>query len=218
MSEQKPAYPENKKIRRLTMWAPDPSSETERATLDFSVRGYNYEITVWTRGPAEKGKPPIKASLNATSIGILIENLRFVANAPGKEIADFTTRNSRKVEGSPEKREVHDQGVVRVCKSDQGIVFIGVFDADETRPRILFPFTLDRWTGKLVRGGQQLTESDVSKMVALNVATILEDVHKKNLEITTDSENKEMYGGATKPGGNKPKSNGGYNGGGDSYL
>lgn len=217
MAETKPAYPETKKIRRLSMWAPDPSAEGERASLDFSVRGFNYEITVWPRGPAEKNKPPIKASLNATNLGILIDNIRFVANAPGKEIADFTTRNMAKVEGDAEKREIRDQGVVRVCKSTEGIVFIGVFDADETRSRILFPFSLDRWTGKLVRGGQQLSESDVSKMVALNTAKILEDVLNKNLEITSDTENKELYGDRAKPAGKKPQNNS-YGGASDSYL
>lgn len=216
----KPLYPESKKIRRLTMWTPDPSAEGERASLDISVRGFNFEITVWARGPAEKGKPPIRASLNTVNLGILVDNLRYIANCPSKDIADFTTRNMRKSESDPMKREVHDQAIVRVCKSAEGIIFLGVFDMDESRSRILFPFTLDRWTHMVKRSGQPLTEADVSKMVALGVADILNEVKNKNVEITSDVENKELYPntGATN-GARKPRG-GDYTGGNmtDSYL
>lgn len=216
----KTPYPESKKIRRLTMWTPDPSSEGERASLDISVRGSNFEITVWARGPAEKGKPPIRASLNTMNMGFLVNNLKHVANSPGKEIADFTTRTSRKSEGDATKREVVDQAVVRVCKSAEGIVFLGVFDADESRSRILFPFTLDRWTGLVKNSGEMMTEADVSKMVALNTAEILHEVKLRYVEITSDTENKELYGGgATATTTKKPYTNRGADSSmTDSYL
>jgi hypothetical protein len=189
---EKPAFPDPKKIRRLTMWAPDPAAENERATFEWSVRGSNFEATVWPRGPAEKGKPPIRASLNTINLSALIDNIRHVANAPGKEVADLQTRNMRRV-GDTEKKEIFDQAIVRVCKSAEGIIFIGIFDADESRSRILFPFTLDRWTGFIKRGGETMSEADVSKMVALCTADILESVVRANIEVTSDEKNRELY-------------------------
>ncbi len=215
----KPVYPESKKIRRLTMWTPDPSAEGERASLEISVRGSNFEIIVWARGPAEKGKPPIRASLNTINMSLLVNNLIQVANSPGKEIADFTTRNMRKSEGDASKREIHDQAIVRVCKSAEGIVFLGVFDADESRSRILFPFMLDRWTHLVKRSGESMSEAEVSKMVAIATAEILNEVKLRFIEITTDVENKELYGGGTATASTTKKAYGNYgNKGGDGNM
>ena len=51
----KPNYPEPKILRRLSLWAPDPSAENERAQFVWQVKNDNLELVVWTRGPSEKG-------------------------------------------------------------------------------------------------------------------------------------------------------------------
>ena len=43
---------------------------------------------------------------------------------------------------------------------------IGLFDADETRPRILFPFTQLDWVGTPIINGEPMTEADLSKKAA----------------------------------------------------
>ena len=72
---------------------------------------------------------------------------------------------------------------------------IGVFDQDTTRPRILFPLTFDQWTGMMKVNGEPLDQQSVSSIVAKNYARILREVFLSNIEMTTNAEHNQRYGG-----------------------
>lgn len=191
---EKPLYPEPRVFRRLAQYSPDPSAEGERASLQWQMNGSNPALIVWTRGVNEKGKPPIKANLNTMSGLNLLDNITKVIASPPKTVIDLPIPYSKKVENEGvERREYFEQAVVRVVKTSEGIVQIAVIDKDETRPRILFPFMLDRWNGLVKVSGEPLTEAEVSCMVATNYVRILREHFIKEVELTTDSENKERY-------------------------
>lgn len=196
----KPLYPEPRVIRRLTQWTPDPSAPGERANMNWQLKGHNLEIIVWPRAASEKGKPPIRANMHTLQANILIEHIRLVAAEQGKTFRDLPLRNKRKAnkDDPDSQKEIYDQAIVRVVKTTEGVVQIGVFDVDESRPRILFPFILDQWTGFLKYNGEPLTIGEVSSMVATRTAQILEDLLNSNVEVTTESENKQMYQPTTK--------------------
>lgn len=204
----KPLYPEAEVIRRFSQWTEDPSAIGERANLNWQMKGSNLELIVWTRSPADKGKPPIRANMNTLQAGILIDNLRAVAVSPTKVAMDISMKNMRRADknNSDSAREMYDQAIVRVVKTTEGIVQIGVFDADDTRPRILFPFILDRWTGFVKRNGEAMSASEVSAMVAQRYATILEDIINRRIEMTTNTENDARYPKPNKPNGQFNKS------------
>lgn len=195
MAEQKPIYPEPRVFRRLSQWAPDPSKEGERANLNWQMKGSNLELIVWSRGPNEAGKPPIRANLNTLQAMALVEMIKQVASGPGKNWRDLPVKNMRRAnkEDPDSAKEMYDQAMVRVAKTSEGVVQIGVFDADETRPRILFPFTLDRWTGLIKINGEQMEQSEVSVMVANQYVRILSEVLTKEIELTTNTENAARY-------------------------
>lgn len=211
MSEQKPLYPEPKIIRRLSQWAPDAQNPGERANLNWQIKGSNLELIVWARGASEKGKPPIRANLNSLQAMILIDHIRSVAESPSKDFRDIPLRNMRKAnKDDPDSiKEMYDQATVRVVKTSEGVVQIGIFDADETRSRILFPFTLDRWTGIIKHSGEPLDQAGVSVMVAKQYAHILTYIINKEMEITSNTENSQRYpapGSSPKPPYKKPAS------------
>lgn len=195
MNQPKPLYPESRIIRRLGMWAPDPSSPGERANLNWAMKGSNLELVVWTRSPAEKVKAPIKANLNTLQAQVLCDMIKNVCATPGKNFDDIPLKNMRRTnkEDPDSFKELYDQAVIRVAKTSEGMVQIGVFDSDESRPRIFFPFILDRWTGNLKRNGQDMTLDEVSQMVALQYSRILSEILNREIEMTTNAENAERY-------------------------
>lgn len=201
MSEQKPLYPEAKIIRRLSQWAPDPQNTGERANLNWQLKGSNLELIVWARGASEKGKPPIRANLNSLQAMILIEHIRMVADSQSKDFRDLPLKNMRKTnkDDPDSQKEMYDQATVRVVKTSEGLVQIGIFDADESRSRILFPFLLDRWTGLVKHSGEPLNQSEVSAMVAKCYANILHDIIIREMEITSNTENNQRYQTTVKP-------------------
>lgn len=199
-------YPEPKIIRRLTLWAPDPGAPNERAQMTFAEKNGNLEILVWSRSPSEKGKAPIRGNLGLNQILAVCQQLEAVAKG---EIKDFLLelKNSRKNPENPEgPKEVYVQGAVRVARTSEGFVVIGVFDQDTTRPRILFPLTFDQWTGMMKVNGEPLDQQTVSSIVAKNYARILREVFLSNIEMTTNAEHSLRYG-ATNNNAKKPQQN-----------
>lgn len=195
MSEQRTPYPEAKVIRRFSMWAADPGAAGQRVSMDWQMKGSNLELIVWLRSENEKGKPPIRANLNTTQGMMLVDMIRQVAAMPGKGFMDLPVKNMRKInKDDPDSaKEMYDQARVRVVKTTEGVVQIGIFDPDESRTRVLFPFTLDRWTGNLIRNGEAMDQSEVSVMVAKQYANILNDILAREMEITTKTENSARY-------------------------
>lgn len=217
----KPIYPEPRILRRLSLWAPDPSAENERAQFVWQVKNDNLELVVWTRGPSEKGKPPIRAGLNYENTLTVCDMIEKVTSAPGKFYGDFPLYTLRRTTG--ENRERVLQSTVRVVQTSEGIIQIGVFDADETRPRILFPFALSRWNDLVKYNGEPVTESEASKQVARNYAAIFRQAALDCAKPTTNAEHAAMYpprdntggaggnrqGGSGRQGGGAPR-HGGY--------
>lgn len=195
MTEKQFKYPEPAVIRRLTQWAPDPGAKNERASLNWQVNGSNMELLVWSKGPSEKGKPPIRAGINTLQVMLLSSIILEVSKSDGKTYRDLPLKNMRKVDKDDPKseKELYNQSTVRVVKNTDGVVSIGVFDADETRTRILFPFLLDRWTGLITAAGKPLELSEVSVMVAKQYAKIIENIALKEIEISTNTEYQNRY-------------------------
>ena len=219
----KPSYPEPRVIRRLSLFAPDPGAENERAQLLWQFNRDNPELVVWTRGPSEKGKPPIRAGLNYENALTLCDMVERVAKNDGKMVGDlpiFTLRAT-----SEGRRERVLQSTIRVAQTSDGLMQIAVFDADETRPRILFPIMISRWNDYVKYNGESVTESEASRAVAINYAAIF----RKNVldcsKPTTNSEHQAMYprsdvggagGGASRSGGGGGGFGGRQNGGSNS--
>ena len=196
-------FPEPKIIRRLTQWAPDPSSENkERASMTYAIKGSNIELLVWTRGPMDKSKPPIKANMSVLQVYMLCDMIDQVAASAQKDIKEFPLNYERSTDPNNKdaKRELYEQSLIRVVKNSEGLMSIGLFDPkDDTRSRILFPFILDRWTGIVKSNGQPLDLSEVSCMVARSYARILREVTVQHIEATTNEENQSRYGDRTAP-------------------
>lgn len=189
-------FPESKIIRRLTMWAPDPSSPNkERAQMTFGLKGNNLEILVWTKGPQDGSRGPIRGNLGLIQVEMLCELIKQVTSTEGKNFADVSLNHSRSTNPEDPKapKEIYEQAVIRVAKNSEGLMSIGVFDHDETRSRIFFPFLLDRWTGGLKKNGEPMDLAQVSCMVADSYARILRSVMTNNAEITSNEENRVRY-------------------------
>ena len=187
----KPNYPEPKILRRLSLWAPDPSAENERAQFLWQINKDNLELVVWTRGPSEKGKPPIRAGLNYENSLTVCDMIDKVIAADGKFYGDLPLFTLRRTTGETRERVL--QATIRVVQTSEGIIQIGVFDADEIRPRILFPFTIGRWQDFVKFNGESVTESEASKQVARNYSTIFRNAALDVAKPTTNAEHAIMY-------------------------
>ena len=208
-------FVEEHELVRYQMWAPDPNAEGERANLKFVFRGPNPSIVVWLRGPSEKGKPPVRAPFNSLSFDFFIDALRVIADsAPGSKPADIELKNARYLPDGG--REDFVQAYVRVSKNSDGVVLIGVFDAqDDTRSRVLFPVTLDRWTGLVKRNGEALSQAETSSMVARNLAGVLEHENRKRMAWPSQEEQaaqRAQFESRTGKGGGRPNRPGPTNG------
>ena len=206
-------FVEEPELVRFQMWAPDPNAEGERANLKFVFRGPNPGIVVWLRGPNEKGKPPVRAAFNSMNFGFFIDALRTIADAaPGTKPADMATKNSRRLPDGGKEDFV--QSYVRVARNEDGLVCVGVFDAqDDTRSRILFPLVVDRWTGVIKRNGEALDLPEISSMIAKQLAGILEhEYHKRMLWQTREEQQaQQAQFEANRNQGTRGKSGGGGN-------
>lgn len=186
-SEAPRQFAEEPELVRFQMWAPDPNAEGERANLKFVFRGSNPGIVVWLRGPTEKGKAPVRAAFNSMNYGFFLDALRSIADAPAGSKADMELKNSRRLPDGG--KEDYVQSYVRIAKNPEGVVVIGVFDAqDDTRSRILFPLMLDRWTGNIKRNGEALELPEISSMIARQLAGILEFEYRKRMQWQTREE------------------------------
>lgn len=212
----KPNYPESKVLRRLSLWAPDPSAENERAQFMWQVKNDNLELVVWTRGPTEKGKPPIRAGLNYENTLTVCDMIDKVIAHDGKYYGDFPLFTLRRTTGETRERVL--QSTIRVVQTSEGIIQIGVFDADETRPRILFPFVISRWNDYVKFNGEAVSESEASKQVAKNYAAIFRKAAMDCAKATSNAEHAAMYppregaggaGGGNRQGGTNGRQHGG---------
>lgn len=166
MSETKTElkYSEPAYFYRMQLNTPDPDLPTENAAMMFGLDGDTPEVLVWPRGESQKGKGPIKARMNTTAMGRDLSNLLKEAadGEPGFK-GTLPVLGNRYEDGKPIQKTVS----TFVCgKRKDGVVVIGLFDADETRPRILFPFTHLDWVGMPIVNGTATTEADFSKKAA----------------------------------------------------
>ena len=211
--ETQRAYPETKIIRRLGLFSGDKGAAIkDKDQMTFGLKNANMEILVWAKGENEKGKGPIRANLGMTQVMLLCNVIDRISHSENKEYIDIEVRHSKATDPEDRsKREVRLQATIRVAKDSEGYVYIGVFDQDETRKRVLFRFEMDMWTGALSRNGQTMDGSEISCMCAQSHAEALREIIIANAEISTQAEFKNQYGlednKQNRPSSTKPANN-----------
>lgn len=188
-NQQTNDYPEPAYFYRLELATPDPENDKEMARMMIGIDGETPEILVWPRGASQKGKPPIRARLNTTALGEVISQ-QLVAAADGEPGHKGITpvHASRKTPDGKFERKVVSS--IITAKRKDGVVVFGVYDADETRTRILFPFTKLDWLGTPTIGGEPISESELSRGMAKWYAKAFERICFDSMLKQTTAERK----------------------------
>lgn len=168
----KPKFSDPVFIYRLQLNTPDPDKPTENAAMMFGMDGDTPVILVWPRGDEQKGKGPINARLNTTAFGRdIVTMLRKAVEVPDKYKATLAIEGNRYINGVPEKKHI---STFVVAKRSDGVIVVGLFDQDTSRPRILFPLTQLDWVQAPVINGENMSEEELSKRTALFYANYFE--------------------------------------------
>lgn len=153
-------YSEPVYFYRLQLNTPDPDAPLEQAAMMIGLDGDTPEVLVWPRGESQKGKGPIRARMNTTAFGNTLANMmrKVAAGEPGIK-GTLPVLGSRYEEGKSVQKVVANF----VCgKRSDGVVVFALFDTDESRSRILFPFTQVDWVRPPEFGGEPISDAELS--------------------------------------------------------
>lgn len=128
---------------RATLFTQAPESEKERSSFGWSIFNGNPRITVWTRVPSDKDKPPISAGIGMPAFVQLIKDMEKIFSGPPGGASAMTTMGFPKdLDPSQTSRQMVPLSDLRYGRDADGICWISLESKTEDRPKIVF-----RWSG-----------------------------------------------------------------------
>lgn len=148
----------------LRLSAPPQTGSDKRPSLAVIVNKNKIRFDVYTNVPNDKGNGNIRADLAPEQFFLFLDAFERVINAPGEDgyvmdIQDYLWTGQKRSDTPVTKTKL------MVRKDKNGVMFISLLSYDSERPRIKFNFTVP-WKTQLVRNGQEVTEAEISVMVA----------------------------------------------------
>lgn len=128
---------------RASLFTQAPEAEKERSSFQWSVFNGNPRITVWTRVPSDKDKPPISVGIGMTAFMELTAAMEAIFRGPpGGAEAMVTNGYPKDLDPSQTSRQMVPLSTLRYGRDAEGICWVSLESNTEDRPKIVF-----RWTG-----------------------------------------------------------------------
>lgn len=178
---------------RASMYTLAPGSDRERASLVWSVLNGNPRLTCWTRVPDDKDKGRIQAGIGITAMLAMLSRMEEIyKGAPDDRNAMDVLGANKDASGNLIDRTRVMTSRVLFGKNADGICWISLVSADESRPRIVFNFGAFEWHPLRKRNGEEFTASEISQVHALSVVEYLRNSFLKLDKGVTPEEKKAM--------------------------
>ena len=179
MSEQK-QQPRIMDLNKFTLFADIPDVPKQRARLAWGIRGGNPRISVFAFNPASNKNEVMSAPVPPDVFIIFCDQfLKALESGQSNIKAKINNMLSvRDAEGKPtsEKRLLSElwYGI-----DESGIAWLSVIEGD--KPRIKFSFSIWGYSVIYKSDGNQLTESEASRMAAIATMQCIKHIYMQNM-------------------------------------
>lgn len=163
-------------LKRWTLFTKAPGVEGRTSRLQWVVRDANPRITVYTGIPNDPGYGMISAAMNPETFFVMLELLERIAlGEPNTKNMITCKTSSRTEDGTTGERRL--VSTVWLGKDAEGIVWISVVAADETRPKIKFEFQISFYHELLKSNGTALSAAESSVLQTISVVKALRNIY-----------------------------------------
>lgn len=174
---------------RATLYTPAPGVDNERSSLNWSTLNGQPRVTVWTRVD-DKEKGPIQAGIGHEYIqGILGAAEELYRSGKIDTIAFDNMKNNPGEDGRAGERVI--SSTLMFGRDEEGVCFVSLTSNDDSRPRIIFPFTGFVWHKPRRKSGP-IPASELSTIQAVSMISYLRDCFSKSVKGQTREELKEI--------------------------